>query len=93
MRRTRRTGSFFVCLLFNMLINAEGAIPAVILFVLHFVLGWSLLFAAAALLVWIAGIVIWMLVIGWARKCGDTPDPPKANKNPYSAKNFPGIDK
>ena len=84
MRKTRHTGSFIVCLLFNMLINAEGIIPAVILLVLHFVLGWSILWSAAAFCLWIAGIAVWMLIIGWARKCGDTPDPPKENKNPYS---------
>lgn len=27
-----------------------------------------------------------MLVIGWAVKCGSTPDKPKENKNPYSVK-------
>lgn len=91
MRRTRHSGGFFVCLLINLLFNADGAIPAAVLLVLHFVLDWSILWAVGALCIWIALIVIQMLVIGWARRCGDTPDPPKENKNPYSAKNFPGI--
>lgn len=27
-----------------------------------------------------------MRIIGWAAKCGSSPDRPKENKNPYSAK-------
>ena len=85
MRRTKRNGSFLLCLLINMLLNLEGMIPAVILFVLHFWLGWSIWWAVLALGLWILGLILWMLVIGWAGKCNSTPDPPKENKNPYSS--------
>ena len=86
MRKTKRTGNFFLCLLINMLLNLEGLIPAVILLILHFLLGWPIWWAVIAAAVWIIWLFIWMKLIGWADDCGSTPDPPKENKNPYSVK-------
>lgn len=88
MRRTKRNGSFWLCLLINMLLNLEGLIPAAILLVLHFWLDWSIWWMILALGLWIFGLILWMLFMRWARKCGDTPDLPKENKNPYSAGNI-----
>ncbi|MDD6220387.1 MAG: hypothetical protein PUB85_05310 [Clostridia bacterium] len=85
MRRTKRSGSFFLCLLFNMLLNLEGTIPAWILLALHFWRGWSLLWFFLALALWVIYLIVWMRIIGWAGRCGSTPDPPKENKNPYSS--------
>ena len=76
MRRTRRSGGFFLCLLLNVLLNWEGVIPAALLF-------------ALALALWIGGLIVWMLVIGWASDCGSRRDEPRENKNPYSAKQYP----
>lgn len=87
MRRTKRRGGFFFSLLINILLNPEGFLPAVVLIVLHFVLGWSLWWAALAAVVWIVWLTIRMLLLGWVVDCGNMPDPPKENKNPYSAKN------
>ena len=42
MRRTRRSGGFFLCLLLNLLLNWEGVIPAALLFALHRWRGWLL---------------------------------------------------
>ena len=89
MRRTRRSGSFFLCLLLNVLLNWEGAIPAALLFALHRWRGWPLWWAGLALALWIGGILLWMLVIGWARDCGSRRDEPRENKNPYSSKQYP----
>ena len=66
MRRTSRSGSFFVCLVFNMLLNLEGLIPAAVLLVLHYVLDWSLWLTFAAVGLWVLYLVAWMAVIGWA---------------------------
>ena len=63
MRRTRRSGGFFLCLLLNLLLNWEA--------------------------LWIGGLIVWMLVIGWASDCGSRRDEPRENKNPYSAKQYP----
>lgn len=84
MRRTKRGGSFWLCLLVNMLLNLERTIPAWILLVLHFWLGWSIWWFVLALALWIVDILFWMKVMGWAADCSNTSDPPRENKNPYS---------
>ena len=83
MRRTKRTGNFFLCLLFNMMLNLEGTIPAWILLILHFCIGISIFWFWLALALWIIYLLVWMKIIGWAGRCS-TPDSPKENKNPYS---------
>lgn len=84
MRRTKRGGSVWLCLLVNMALNLEWTIPAWILLVLHFWLGWSIWWFVLALALWFINILFWMKVMGWAADCSNTPDPPKENKNPYS---------
>ncbi|MBQ4601788.1 MAG: hypothetical protein IJB24_02905 [Clostridia bacterium] len=86
MRRTKRTGNFLLTLLFNMLLNLEWGIPALVLLILHFVIGLSIWWFVGAMAFWILCMITGMWIIGWARDCGDTPDPPKENKNPYSYK-------
>ncbi len=85
MRKAKRDGSFLLCLLFNIILNFEGLIPAAVLLALHFWLDISVWWSVLAVALWIAGIALYMLVIGWAARCGNTPDKPKENKNPYSA--------
>lgn len=85
MRRTKYSGSFFIMLLFNILINIEWSLPAWILLILHFVIDLSIWWFIAALVLWIVFILLWMLVIGGAAKCGSEPTPYRENKNPYSA--------
>ena len=43
-------------------------------------------FAAVGL--WVLYLIAWMAVIGWAGRCGSTPDAHKENKNPYSNKHI-----
>ena len=83
MRRTRRGGSFFVCLLINMLLNLDGTIPAFILLGLHLWLHIGILWFWLALGAWMLGIVLWMLFVGWASSCDSASDY-RPNKNPYS---------
>ena len=87
MRRAKRSGSFILCLLFNMLMNLEGLIPAAVLLILHFLFDWSIWWSVLAAALWIVLIILWMLFIGWSGSCGSTPDTPKENKNPYSVGN------
>lgn len=87
MRKTNRSGSFLLCLLFNMLLNLEGLIPASVLLALHFILKWSIWWAVLAAGLWIVYLILWMLFMGFAAKCSNTPDAPKENKNPYSVGN------
>lgn len=66
MRRTKRNGSFFICLLLNMLLNFEGIIPAAILLILHYAVGLPLWRAIAALGLWLAWLILWRIFFGWA---------------------------
>lgn len=86
-RRARRSGGFWLSLLLNLLLNADGLLPAVLLFGLHFWLGISVWWAVAAAVLWFTAIAVRMVVFRWANRCGNTTDPPKENKNPYSVGN------
>ena len=86
MRRTTRRGSFLLCLFFNLLLNLEGTVPALILVAIHLWLGISYWWAVGAFVLWILRILLGMWFMGWAADCGNQKDPPKENKNPYSKK-------
>ena len=88
MRRTSRSGSFFACLVFNMLLNLEGLIPAAVLLVLHYALGWPLWLTFAAVGLWVLYLIPSKAVLGWAGRRGSTPHAPKENKNPHSNKHI-----
>lgn len=87
MNENRFRGGFLFCLIINMGLNIMYSVPAWLLLGLHFLIGIPIWLFWVALSVWILGIIIRMIIIRWACKCGDTPDPPKENKNPYSNKN------
>ena len=87
MRRTKQNGGFFLCLLINLLLNLEWAIPAGILLALHFWLDISIRWFVGGLILWILSICLGMWLMGWAAASGSLKDPPKENKNPYSVNN------
>ena len=86
MRKTKRSGSFLLCLLINLLLNLEWSIPGLILLMLHGWLGISLWWSIGALGLWILRVLAGMWLMGWAAHCSRQKDPPKENKNPYSVK-------
>ena len=90
MRRTTYTGTFFLCLLFNMMLNFRLTIPAWILLILHFVLGISTWWFVGAMGAFVLFVFFWMLVIRLAsRAAASAKDaPPVENKNPYSSKGY-----
>lgn len=95
MRRTSRTGSFFLIYLFNVMINFRLTIPGWILLILHFIIPeyikwWYCLVYFGAFLLY---ILIWMLVIGGISRWANTakPAPPIQNKNPYSSTGYTPI--
>ena len=90
MRKTYRSDSFLLCLLFNMLLNLEGLIPAAVFLALHFIMKWSIWWAVLAAGLWIVYLILWMLFMKFAAKSSNTLDPPKENKNPYSVGNKKG---
>ena len=92
MKKVRKAGNFWLCLLVNMLLNLEWTIPAWAFLAMHFLLGWPIWLFWVALGLWLLNILLWMDILGWASRCSNTPDKPKENKNPYSAKRTPAID-
>ncbi len=86
MRRYKRDASFLIAYLITLFFNWEMSIPAWILLVLHFVLGWSILWFILALAAWMVIILLWMLLMQAAARCGDSKDAPRENKNPYSVR-------
>ena len=86
MRKIGSVGGFWLCLLLNLLLNLQWSIPAWILLALHFCLDISIWWFVGGLSFWIVSILADMWLIGWAARCSDEKDPPKENKNPYSAK-------
>ena len=94
MRKTTRTGSFFLIYLFNILINFRLTIPGWILLVLHFIMPqyikwWYCLVYFAGFLLY---MLIWMLVLRALGRWVSTaePAPPIQNKNPYSVTGYGG---
>ena len=92
MRKTSRTGSFFMVLLFNIALNFRLTIPGWILLILHFIIPqyikwWYCLVYFGAFLLY---MIIWMLILwgigAWARSA--PPTPPIENKNPYSSTGY-----
>lgn len=85
MRKSKSTGNFFICLFYNLILNIDRAIPAVIFLALHFWLGISLWWFWIVLGLWFISIAGRMILIGWAEGFSSDLEPYKENKNPYSA--------
>ncbi len=83
MRKPKLNGNFFMCLLINMLINLEGAIPGAILLVLHFIFELSIWWSVGAFCAWIIYLLLWMAVLKWANSSSSKTEF-RENKNPYS---------
>ena len=91
MRGTKRGGSFLLCLLINMVLNPEWSIPAWIAWAMHWGLNISIGWFIGGLVAWIVFVWVKTWITGWLIACGNEKDPPKENKNPYSAKNTYGV--
>ena len=86
MRRIKKSGSFLLCLVINLLLNLEWSIPAWVLLALHFWLEISIWWSIGGFAFWLLSVLADMWIIGWATSCSSEKDPPKDNKNPYSKK-------
>lgn len=87
MRRTAHSHGFFLCLLLNMLFRFEWAVAAIILLVLHFLLGWPLFLTFIPLGIWFMYALTVTLVLSTANRIGNEPPIQRPNKNPYSKTN------
>ena len=68
----------------SLMLNIYGLMPAALLAIAHLVFGISLWYAAGAVGLWLIGVLIRMLIVTWAARCGSAPTPYQENKNPYS---------
>lgn len=84
--RKAENGNFFLACLLNVVLNLEWSIPAWILLGLHFWLDVPIFFFWLALGLWLGGTLLVMLILELIRRC-NSPEPPRENKNPYSATN------
>lgn len=71
-------------LLLNLFFTVRWSIPAWFLLIMHFVRGWRILWFWIALFAWIAGVMIYMHVIGWLTFMGNGEEKENPNVNPYS---------
>ena len=85
-RLLRRTGDFLLSLLIHLILDPWELLPAGILLALHFLLDLWIGWFWVALGLWALRIFLIRVIFGWANRCGNTPDRPKENKNPYSVK-------
>jgi len=88
MRKTTRSGSFFLVYCLNAVLNIRLTIPGWILLILHFItpqyIRWW--YGAVYLVAYLLYILIWMLILRALGRWVNTarPAPPIENKNPYS---------
>ena len=89
MKRKPKTDSgFLMAVIINLIFDLEWTIPAWILLAAHFIFKISLWWFVGALGFWIVSAIVRTAVLTWLVKAGNTPDPPKENKNPYSSKKY-----
>lgn len=86
MKLVNRDGGFFLCFACNLLLGLWGAIPAVVLLVLHFCLDWSIWWFCGAVALWLLAVLLCTMVIVGANRVSAQPELVRENKNPYSVK-------
>lgn len=82
--KRKRDGGFWLCLLMNLLFDLEWSIPAWLLLILRFVLGWPIWLFVGALAAFFVGVLLKTAFLSWAASVGNIPDAHKENLNPYS---------
>ena len=88
MRRTASGHGFLLCLLINMMFRFEWAAAALVLLAIHYWLAFPPLFIVwIVLAIWILYALFITIVLSLANHAGNTVEPPKPNKNPYSKTN------
>ena len=88
MRRVSPLNSGFVlALLLNMVFRFEWAAAALILLILHFVLGWPLFPVWLCLAAWVLHSLLVTALLTAVTRSGGKEAPPLSNKNPYSKTN------
>ena len=71
MKRPGIDGNFILCFGLNLVLNGFWALPAVVLFIAHFVAGIPLWPAVVALVLWVVGVFGVTAFMSWAASTGD----------------------
>lgn len=77
-------GSFFITLLWNLLMKFGWSIPAWILLAAHYLFGLPLWLFWLALGIWLGYVLLLTILIAWGNYCSGEPAESGPNKNPYS---------
>ena len=86
MKQKRESGGFFLCFGINLLMHSWWLAVGLLLLGLHYWAGWPLWLNWVAGGIWVLHSLLVTLFISWGRSAGAVKDPPRENKNPYSAK-------
>lgn len=86
MRTVKRKTNIVSTILFNLLLNLEGLLPALIFLALHFIFDISIVWAGGFAAFWLTRIIVKTLLLSFACRCGNEKTPYRENKNPYSVK-------
>ena len=68
----------------SLLLRWYWSVPAWILLVLHFTAGISLWWFVGAFALYVTGVRVYVHIISWLVRMGNSDEPEKKNKNPYS---------
>ena len=82
--KTARSGGFWLSLVLNMAFRCGWAGVALLLLLLHFILGWPLYLVWACLGLWVLHAFIVTAVLSALTAGNGKSDVTPANKNPYS---------
>ena len=80
----KKFGEYVLNFVLSLLFHWYWCIPAIILLILHFVLGISIWWAVGAFVLFVVGVRIFVHVLGWLVYMGNQDERPSKNKNPYS---------
>ena len=72
MKRPGVDGGFLLCFILNLFLNIGWLLPAVILLILHFVVGTPLWLFFVALALWVVIVLLMTIFMSWAARTGDS---------------------
>ena len=86
--KPKANGGFISAVVINLIFDLEWTIPAWLLLAAHFIFKISIWWFVGALGFWVLSAIVRTAVLTWLVRAGNTPDPPKENKNPYSSPKY-----
>ena len=81
----KKVGLYVLNFILSLLFHWYWSVPAWILLALHFTSGISIWWFIGALALYVIGVRLFVHVVGWLIRAGNSEEPETKNKNPYSA--------